>query len=113
MARLPIENLNPSVKDAKGIYGKAEVAAAPPLPELGPMPDADAASLLHKSMEILRREVVSLYLLSASGKLNEKAARDLSSYIKLLHDLAKSERDVLDEMTDEDLELEIARRNKE
>ena len=99
-------------KDEHGIYVKKapEVPSQPPAPDLGPMPDADANSLLRKSMEILRREVISLSTQASIGKLNEKSARDLSSYVRLLHDLAKDEKDVLGDMTDEEIEKELEKR---
>ena len=71
---------------------------APP-PEV----DFDVEKLLAKGGSILQREITNLLSESAKGKLAAASARDLVSYIKLLHELRKADADAAADMTDEQL----------
>jgi hypothetical protein len=73
-------------------------------------PSFDVETLLLKTGEILRREIINITSESAKGKLSPASARDLCSYIKLLNDLKTEQADELASMTDEEL---LARLTKE
>lgn len=74
----------------------------PPEPEQIP-DDGDIATLLNKTILILNREIKHLMGESAHGKLNTGSARDLVNYTKLLSELHKEEKELMDNLTDEDL----------
>lgn len=60
--------------------------------------------LTAKTIEILRREVQNLLIESSGGKLAEKSSTALVAYIKLLGELKKKEKDLLEDLEDEFLE---------
>lgn len=64
----------------------------------------DVQNELEMCEEILRREVRNLMSESSRGKLSEKSARDLSSYIKLLSEMRDEQREKLKDLTKEELE---------
>lgn len=63
----------------------------------------DVEALLAKGGEILRREISNLLMESSSKKLSPASARDLTAYIKLLHELKNEKAKLLSEMSDEEL----------
>lgn len=82
--------------------------AAPPSTQFmeapaGPLPPLDVEELLAKGGLILKREIHNLLMKSAAGKLAPADARDVVSYIKLLHELKEDEQEKLSNMTDEEL----------
>lgn len=99
------------------------IVSAPPLkPILSPStaetitpssePDnSDISTLLTKTIEILRREVTHLLVDSARGKLEKSSSTDLVNYIKLLTELHASEKDLLDDLSDEELLVIVEERN--
>jgi hypothetical protein len=64
----------------------------------------DVAVLLEQGSLVLSREIHNLLLESAKGKLNGGSARDLVSYLKLLHELQKEQEAKLANLTDDELE---------
>ena len=65
--------------------------------------DNDIATMLTKSIEILRREIRHLMYESSQTKLNKGSSTDLVNYIKLLSDLHDKEQAIVTQITDEDL----------
>lgn len=64
----------------------------------------DIVGLLADGGEILRREVKNLLMESSRGKLGATSAKDLVSYLKLLHDLKLDQEKALSSMSDEELD---------
>jgi hypothetical protein len=81
-------------------------------PSPKPEPDnSDISTLLSKTIEILRREVTHLLMESSSGKLGKGSSTDLVNYIKLLNELHANEKDILDQLSDEELQAIVESRN--
>jgi hypothetical protein len=66
--------------------------------------DISVDRLIDDGLLVLHREIHQLKLLSAKGKLEASAARDLRDHVKLLFDLKKREEDSLIGVTDEEIE---------
>lgn len=66
-------------------------------------PDFDVVDLLDKGAEILKREITNLMIESSGKKLSPNSAKDLVSYLKLLHDLKLEQTKALSELSDEEL----------
>lgn len=73
--------------------------------------DTDIATLLDKTLEILKREIKHLMIDSSVGKLNKDSSTALVSYLKLLKELRESELEVLDGMSDDELQAILEKRN--
>lgn len=63
----------------------------------------DIAAELEKLEEVLRREVRNLMSESARGKLSEKSARDLGTYLKTLREMKAEQETILKQMPSEEL----------
>ncbi len=104
----------PGMKDATGAYVK-EPAPIPPAPKPYVEPNRDDVSLddlLSRCLITLWRQVYALQEASSGGgKLTPAQALELRENTKLLMDLKKREKDLLDKMSDEELE-ELARKKK-
>lgn len=91
-----------------------EVLKKDPAPSALPKPEpdnSDISTLLGKTIEILRREVTHLLMESALGKLPKGSSTDLVNYVKLLNELHAEEKDILDQLSDDELQAIIEGRN--
>lgn len=59
--------------------------------------------LMLKTLEILRRDILCIMGETARGKLSPQSSTALVSYVKLLTDLREKEKELLDQMSDEQL----------
>lgn len=88
-------------------YVKPGQSSIPSQPKLDSEPteagNFDVVELLDKSTEILRREISNLMIESSGKKLSANSAKDLVSYIKLLHEIKVEQEKLLSEMSDEEL----------
>lgn len=66
--------------------------------------DISIDRLLTDGLLGIYREVKNLLYLSAKGKLGKDSARDLRDTVKLLFELKDREKDLLENLTNEDLE---------
>jgi hypothetical protein len=66
--------------------------------------DISLDDLLGKSLLILYREIRNLLIESSGGKLDKDSSQNLRDYIKLLNELKTKEKDVLNTLSDEELE---------
>jgi len=87
---------------------KSSVSTTPPADTASPSTpasedDNDIATMLTKSIEILRREIRHLMYESAQTKLSKGSSTDLVNYIKLLSDLHDKEKEIVHSFTDEEL----------
>lgn len=72
--------------------------------------EIDLEKLLEKASEAMRRDINHIFGEVGNGKLNDKSARDLVNYIKVLSDISwekkkddeKSKKNI-EKMSDEDL----------
>lgn len=69
--------------------------------------EVDLVEVLEQGKEVLRREIKSLARLSLEGKLKPAHSESLGSYVRLLSNLVKEEKDRLKKMTKEELEAII------
>jgi hypothetical protein len=69
--------------------------------------DISVARLIDNGLLALHREMRNLLLLSAKGKLDAAASRDLRDTIKLLFELKDRENESLRGLTDEQLEQKV------
>jgi hypothetical protein len=84
---------------------KPNTIIPPQAPEVqDAQPGFDLSDLLDKGAEILKREIRNLMLESSGKKLSPTSARDLVSYVKLLHELQLEEKKILAGLTDAELE---------
>jgi hypothetical protein len=90
---------------------KAAEAAKPKKAETPNASDIDLKDLLGKTRVILWREISELMQESAGKLLSKDSSQALVNYIKLLKDLIKDENELIDTMSDEDLE-KIMKGNK-
>lgn len=96
----------------KVIYPPQEEAASeltpPPIEYKEPVEisttDIDVTYLLGQTLEILRREIKNLMMQSMEGKLPYNSGRDLVNYVKLLSDIQSKEKDLLDGLSEEEME---------
>jgi hypothetical protein len=88
-------------KSSVSISPPANTAPSPPAP--ASEDDNDIATMLTKSIEILRREIRHLMYESAQTKLSKGSSTDLVNYIKLLSDLHDKEKELVSAITDEEL----------
>jgi len=89
------------VSPPKSSVPPSKTAASPSTP--AGEDDNDIATMLGKSIEILRREIRHLMMESSQNKLNKGSATDLVQYIKLLTDLYEKEKELTTKLTDEEL----------
>lgn len=79
----------------------------PPAPAASVPPEAvgifDVEAELDRCAIVLQREIKNLMSLSSRGKLEPGDARDLVSYIKLLHELKLDDKAKAAAMTDDEL----------
>lgn len=81
-------------------------APEPPKPVRHPDPkisDISLDELLGKSLLILYREIRSLTEESTKGKLCKDSAQSLRDYIKLMNELKDKEKELLENLTNEQL----------
>lgn len=69
-----------------------------------PLNDISIDKLLTDGLLGIYREVKNLLYLSAKGKLGKDSARDLRDTVKLLFELKDREKDLLENLSNEDLE---------
>lgn len=103
------------VKNADGSYAKvppAETPGAPPTVKEEPKADADLDNLLSKCLIILDREVRHLMMLSME-KLNKDNAHSLREHTKLIMDLKKREKELLDDLPEGELEKLVGTKNED
>lgn len=77
---------------------------APELEPLASIADISVARLIDDGLICLQREMKNIKSLSVSGKLDAATARDLRDHVKLLFELNVREKDLISDMTDEELE---------
>lgn len=68
-----------------------------------PISDISVDRLIGDGLLALHREIKNLLILGARGKLEPNDARDLRDHLKLLFELKDREKDLLGDMTDEEL----------
>jgi len=66
--------------------------------------EVDLVEVLEQGKEVLRREIKNLSKLSLEGKLKPAHSESLGSYVRLLSNLVKEEKDRLKKMSKEELE---------
>ncbi len=104
-------------KDAEGIFTKVtakpqESTASKPLaPEPVTHADMDITTLLGKTTNILVREIRNLMAESLTGKLSPNSSRDLVNYVKLLKELYDAEKDILEDLSSDELKEILKKRN--
>ncbi len=87
-------------KDGNGMFQSNR-----PVPAEAPLvSDISINSLIEDGLVILYKEIKNLMGLSDKGKLTPPDARDLRDHLKLLFELKKQESDLLQGLTDEQLE---------
>lgn len=59
----------------------------------------DLSKLLKKASDAVKKDINHIYLEVSSRKLSDKSARDLVAYVKLLSDLAKSQKEKKEELS--------------
>lgn len=89
-----------AVKDDKGIY----IKQMPSKPETDiKVTDISLDDLIGKYYLILHRETKNLLIESAAGKLDKDSSQCMRDNIKLLLELKKKEKELLESLTDEEL----------
>lgn len=73
--------------------------------------EVDLVQVLEQGKEVLRREIKNLSRLSLEGKLKPAHSESLGSYVRLLSNLVKEEKDRLKKLTKEELD-KLANDNK-
>lgn len=58
----------------------------------------DLSKLLKKASDAVKRDINHIYLEVSNRKLSDKSARDLVAYVKLLSDLAKTQKEKKEEL---------------
>lgn len=94
----------PGYKDESGSYVKEPTPPAPISNSDPKISDISLDDLLDKHLLILFRETKNLLMESSSGKLNKDNSQCMRDNIKLLIELKKKEKELLDALSDEDLE---------
>lgn len=79
----------------------ADFTAKKPEPTEGIVIISSVDELTAKTLEILRREITNLMIESSGGKLQPASSKSLVDYIKLLDELKKKEKELLEEASDE------------
>lgn len=67
----------------------------------------DLSKLLKKAGDAVKKDINHIYLEVSTRKLSDKSARDLVAYVKLLSDLAKTQKEKKEELAsvpDEELQ---------
>jgi hypothetical protein len=77
-----------------------------------PSSGVDLKDLLGKTRTILYREIQNLMEESTGALLSKDSSQALVNYIKLLKDLVKEEDAIFDDMTDEQLEALLKKKEK-
>jgi len=107
MTRKVVDGTQVSVKDERGAYVPSHLAPRKRRPKKPREPKASEVNLkdlIDKNLLILYRETRKLMVLSASdGLLGKDSAHSVRENLKLMVDLKKKEKEVLDEMSDEDI----------
>jgi hypothetical protein len=86
-------------------YPKDPIAEALLSEKLIDMQDeVDLVEVLELGKEVLRREIKNLSKLSLEGKLKPAHSESLGSYVRLLSNLVKEEKDKLKKLSKEELE---------
>lgn len=90
---------------------KPNQSSLPKSPEVPLILDTPASEisiqrLIDDTLLVLDREIRQLKILSARGKLDPAAARDLRDHAKLLFELKKQEKESLQGITDDQLKAE-------
>jgi hypothetical protein len=80
--------------------GQESVPSNTPLPPVTPF-EVDEA--LSKLLTVMQREVHNLLIASAGGKLLPEHSRDLVQYIKLLSEVSVDQKEMLANMTEDQL----------
>jgi len=75
----------------------------PPAPPIKLDDTSDFSMMLLKTVEILRRDITHLMMESSQGKLSKSSATDLVNYVKLLSDLYKQEKEILSNLSTEEI----------
>jgi hypothetical protein len=57
-----------------------------------------------KTLEVLRRDILCIMGETSRGKLSPASAQALVQYVKLLKELKEDEKDLLDGMTDKEIQ---------
>lgn len=94
------------IKDENGIYMPVPKIKAheEPLVEMNtPMEDISLDKLLNNCLVLLDREIKELRKESVLGKLSKDSAHSLRENAKLILDLKKKEKELLDGMSEEEL----------
>lgn len=68
-----------------------------------PISEVSIDRLLEDGLYILYREIKALFIMSSRGKLEPNDAKDLRDHLKLLFELKEREKELLTNMTDDEL----------
>lgn len=96
---------DPFKKAAAEVEAK-QALTPPPVPASG----VDLKDLLDKTRTLLYREISQLMIESSGGLLCKDSSQALVNYIKLLKDLIKDENELVDNLSDEELDKIIRER---
>ncbi len=95
----------PPLKDERGAYVKPEPPAPKPPYSEPALGDVTLDDLLARCIRILRREVKNLEESSSGGsKLSKDQSNELRENVKLLMELKKREKELLDALSDDELD---------
>lgn len=97
----------PGVKDDKGAYVPAVVGAFKyegPLAIKEPDPEVSLDDILGKQLLALARVTKQLVMASSGGGMTKDEIQSLATCIKVTMDLKAKEKELLDTLTDEELE---------
>jgi hypothetical protein len=89
------------IKDSKGQYVKVEVPKPEPVPS---RTDVSIDSLLNKGLLAIERTMRHIVERSVHGVLERSDVQNLKDLMVLLQELKEKEDDILNKMTDEELE---------
>lgn len=82
---------------------EAEIARKSKLPPDLPISDISFGDLLDRSRLILHREIGNLTYESSQGKLSKDSAQSLRDYVKLLTDLNEREKELVKDLSADQL----------
>lgn len=98
------------LKDENGMFVKVEKALEKkPVPE----PDASIDDMLKQGMTLIQRSLKTLGALITAGEVDRETIGCLKDCMTMLHELKKKEQELLNSMSDEELEKEINKVLKE
>lgn len=94
----------PGLKDEHGVYVNAPVKEPEQVKVQAPDPDLSLDDILKRQLLALNRVTVQLTTRSASGDMTKDEIQSLATCIKVTLELKAKENELLDTLSDEELE---------